>query len=121
MPGNLLNAFVALTMFVMPAAASAHNRGEVRDAREDYQEERREYRYAQRYGDDDDVRGERREYRDAARDLERQRERERDQAQNYRRGNQTYNQRHWNEYRQYQNCKGRPYPYQRSYYYRNGC
>lgn len=54
-----------MAAMLIPAAAQAQSRGEVRDSREELREERRELRDARRYGDRRDVREERRDVRDA--------------------------------------------------------
>lgn len=80
----IIAGLMAATM--MPAAASAQSRAEIRRDRQDVREERRELRDAQRYGDRRDIREEREELRDARREL---REDRRDRRQ-HRRGYTRY-------------------------------
>jgi Ni/Co efflux regulator RcnB len=57
----------------MPAAASAQSRPDMRHDRQRVEEQRRDVRDAQRFGDRRDVREERRDLRDARQDLRRDR------------------------------------------------
>lgn len=82
----IIAGLMAATM--MPAAALAQSRGELRRDRQDVREERRELRDAQRYGDRGDIREERRELRDARQELREDR-RDRRQRQ-HRRGYTRY-------------------------------
>ena len=75
----IIAGLMAATM--MPAAASAQSRAEIRRDRQDVREEQRELRDAQRYGDRRDVREERRDVRDARQEL---REDRRDRRQHTR-------------------------------------
>ncbi len=75
----IIVGLMAATM--MPAAASAQSRGEVRRDRQNVREERRELRDAQLHGDRGDVREERRDVREARQEL---REDRRDYRQNRR-------------------------------------
>jgi Ni/Co efflux regulator RcnB len=77
---------------IVPAAATAQSREELRRDRQDIREERRELREAQRYGDRGDIREERREYRDARREY---REDVRDRY-----GRDRYGRDDWRRYRQ---------------------
>lgn len=54
---------------VLPSAASAQSRGEVRHDRRELREEKQELRHARRYGDRRDVREERRDVREAREEL----------------------------------------------------
>ena len=58
-----------IAALMVPGAALAQTRGEVRESRQDVREEQRELRQAQRYGDRDDVRDERRDVRNARQEL----------------------------------------------------
>ena len=54
---------------LVPIAAQAQSRGEVRDSARDYRRDQRDLRNAQRYGDRRDVRDARRDVRDSRREL----------------------------------------------------
>ncbi len=58
-----------IVALMVPGAAAAQSRGEVRESRQDVREEQRELRQAQRYGDRSDVREERRDVREARQEL----------------------------------------------------
>lgn len=75
-----------IAALMVPAAASAQTRGEVRESRQDVREEQRELRQAQRYGDRSDVREERRDVREARQELREDRRdwRQESRYQNYR-------------------------------------
>lgn len=81
----ILAGLMAATL--MPAAASAQSRGEVRRDREELREQRQDLRDAQRYGDRRDVHEERHDVRDARQEL---REDRRDYRQNRRAHSRTY-------------------------------
>ena len=66
---KLITAALLAATALMPAAASAQSRGELRRDRQEIREERRELRDAQRYGDRRDVREERRDVREAREEL----------------------------------------------------
>ena len=75
-----------IAALMVPGAALAQSRGEVRESRQDVREEQRELRQAQRYGDRDDVREERRDVRNARQELREDRRdwRQESRYQNYR-------------------------------------
>ena len=75
-----------IAALMVPGAALAQTRGEVRESRQDVREEQRELREAQRYGDRDDVREERRDVRKARQELREDRRdwRQESRYQNYR-------------------------------------
>lgn len=75
-----------IAALMVPGAALAQSRGEVRESRQDVREEQRELRQAQRYGDRDDVREERRDVRNARQELREDRRdwRQESRHQNYR-------------------------------------
>jgi len=75
-----------IAALMVPGAALAQTRGEVRESRQDVREEQRELRQAQRYGDRDDVRDERRDVREARQELREDRRdwRQESRYQNYR-------------------------------------
>lgn len=75
-----------IAALMVPGAALAQTRGEVRESRQDVREEQRELRQAQRYGDRDDVREERRDVRKARQELREDRRdwRQESRYQNYR-------------------------------------
>ena len=75
-----------IAALMVPGAALAQTRGEVRESRQDVREEQRELRQAQRYGDRDDVREERRDVRNARQELREDRRdwRQESRYQNYR-------------------------------------
>lgn len=75
-----------IVALMVPGAALAQTRGEVRESRQDVREEQRELRQAQRYGDRDDVREERRDVRKARQELREDRRdwRQESRYQNYR-------------------------------------
>lgn len=75
-----------IAALMVPGAALAQTRGEVRESRQDVREEQRELRQAQRYGDRDDVRDERRDVRNARQELREDRRdwRQESRYQNYR-------------------------------------
>jgi len=77
----IIAGLMAATM--MPAAASAQSRGEIRRDRQDVREEKRELRDAQRYGTRRDVREERGELRDARRELREDRQDRRQHRRGY--------------------------------------
>jgi hypothetical protein len=81
-----------IAALMVPAAASAQSRGEVRESRQDLREEQRELRQAQRYGDRGDIREERRDVREARQELREDR-------------------RDWRQDRRYQNYRA-PFRYQ---------
>lgn len=62
----MIMALMAAT--VLPSAAMAQSRGELRRDRQEIREEQRELRDAQRYGDRRDIREERRDVREARRE-----------------------------------------------------
>ena len=112
----IIAGLMAATM--MPAAASAQSRGEVRRDREQLREERQELRDAQRYGDRRDVREERRDVRDARQEL---REDRRDYRQNRRAHSRNYTryyapQRNWSYRPVYQGYNLQPRFYTQRYY-----
>ena len=76
----IIAGLMAATM--MPAAASAQSRGEIRRDRQDVREEQRELRDAQRYGTRRDVREERRDVRGARQELREDRQ-DRRRSRNY--------------------------------------
>lgn len=75
-----------IAALMVPGAALAQSRGEVRESRQDVREEQRELRQAQRYGDRGDVREERRDVREARQELREDRRdwRQESRYQNYR-------------------------------------
>jgi Ni/Co efflux regulator RcnB len=75
-----------IAALMVPGAALAQSRGEVRESRQDVREEQRELRQAQRYGDRGDVREERRDVRNARQELREDRRdwRQESRYQNYR-------------------------------------
>ena len=62
----MIMALMAAT--VLPSAAMAQSRGELRRDRQEIREEQRELRHAQRHGDRHDIREERRDVREARRE-----------------------------------------------------
>lgn len=65
---HLITAALLAATALMPAAAQAQSRGELRRDRQEIREEQRELREARRYGDRRDVREERRDVREARRE-----------------------------------------------------
>ncbi len=110
----IIAGLMAATM--MPAAAVAQSRGEVRRDREELREERRELREAQRYGDRRDVREERRDVREARQELREDRRdlRQRQRSRNYTRYYAP--QRNWSYRPVYQGYQLQPSFYSSRYY-----
>ena len=102
---------------LMPAAAQAQSRGEIRRDREELREERRELRNARRYGDRHDIRDEREDVRDARRELREDRRDFRERRahrQGYTRYDAPY--RDWSYRRVHQGYNLRPSFYGQRYY-----
>lgn len=88
---SLITAALLAATALVPAAAQAQGRGELRRDRQEIREERRELRQAQRFGDRRDIREERRDLREARREY-------REDLRDYRRNDWRRND--WRDYRQ---------------------
>ena len=108
----IIAGLMAATM--MPAAASAQSRAEIRRDRQDVREERRELRDAQRYGTRRDVREEREELRDARRELREDRQDRRQHRRGYTRYQAPYSS--WSYRPVYQGYNLQPRFYTQRYY-----
>ena len=102
---------------IIPTAASAQSRAEIRRDRQELREEQRELRDAQRYGDRRDVREERRDVRDAREELREDRQ-DRRQQRAHRRGYTRYYAptRNWSYRPVYQGYNLQPQFYSQRYY-----
>lgn len=108
----IIAGLMAATM--MPAAALAQSRGEIRRDRQDVREEQRELRDAQRYGTRRDVREERQDVREARQELREDRRDRRQRSRNYVRYQAPYSS--WSYRPVYQGYNLQPRFYTQRYY-----
>lgn len=90
---KLITATLLAATALMPAAAQAQSRGELRRDRQEIREEQRDLRDARRFGDRRDVREQRRDVREARQEY-------REDLRDYRRDRRDYGRDDWRGYRQ---------------------